>query len=836
MPARKTKRGTNCFQQSWLKTYSWAKKKSETHVTCTLCLSDISFSNMGESALKNHCKANVTKPTKHQRLEAEREKVRNSLSVLHYVDVTKSSNNNNNNNNNNNSNNNSDDDSDDDSNSSSNKNNNNNNNSSSNNDRSSSTQHLQPTLDQYIVPLSLARAEILWAMKVALSHYSLRSCLGISDLFGEMFNDSIIAQQFSMSKTKCGYYINFGLAPYYREKLVSDIKNSPFYTILFDETLNHMVQEEQMDVHIRYWSEESCMVKTSYFDSQFMRRANAENLTTAINNSIQSHGITKDRMIHIGMDGPNTNWLVIKLVAEERAELQLPPVEIIGACGLHIISGALHTGVKESGWLIEVILKAMFKLFSDSPARRDVYIKINLSTTFAERFCATRWVENEPVAERGIDVWDNVVKVVNHYETLSISKRPQKNKSYDNLVKEKDDILVKIKLVAFRDISRRLNVFLIKFQTDAPMVPFLADELQSIMRDLMRYFITKSALEKASTPYKLCKIDVTVKGNNCLPISEIKLPTAVKSMLKKLKLSADQKQSFIKEFRNLLIGMIVKIQERTPLKYPLVRGAASLSPVRMVTKGEESVLLFESLVDTMYEHKRLSSKEGDEVKQQYKSFLEMVVQPNVDKFRNFNFKKDRFDTFMYSFLGGNNDYKLLWKITLFVSILSHGQATIERGFNVNKDVVVENLTKESICCQRLVYDFLKGIENLYEVKTPRELILSCKSAHQRYTTYLTEKKGEQVQSEASNKRKMKMDEVLQVKRARTDLDKAIVTIKNDIEKYCVQAATEESFETMKAELEKANALRETLKKKEESSKELETAIRKLEDELKAIKE
>ena len=41
---------------------------------------------------------------------------------------------------------------------------------------------------------------------------------------------------------------------------------------------------------------------------------------------------------------------------------------------------------------------------------------------------------------------------------------------------------------------------------------------------------------------------------------------------------------------------------------------------------------------------------------------------------------------------------------------------------------------------------------------------------------------------------------------------------------------------MKAELEKANALRETLKKKEESSKVLETAIGKLEEELKNIKD
>ena len=168
-----------------------------------------------------------------------------------------------------------------------------------------------------------------------------------------------------------------------------------------------------------------------------------------------------------------------------------------------------------------------------------------------------------------------------------------------------------------------------------------------------------------------------------------------------------------------------------------------------------------------------------------------------------------------------------------MSILSHGQATIERGFNINKEVVVENLAKESIRCQRVVYDFLKGVEKLNEVNIPRELIVSCKYAHKRYSTYLEDRKEGQVQSEKSNKRKLKMDEVLQVKRARTDLDSAIVAMRKDIEQYCVQASAEDSFETMKA---KANAIKKTLKKKEEAAKVVETVIGKLEEELKNIKE
>ena len=74
-------------------------------------------------------------------------------------------------------------------------------------------------------------------------------------------------------------------------------------------------------------------------------------------------------------------------------------------------------------------------------------------------------------------------------------------------------------------------------------------------------------------------------------------------------------------------------------------------------------------------------------------------------------------------------------------ILSHGQA-IERGFNVNKGVLVEDLAKESIKCQRLVYDQLKSGENLDEVAIPRELIISCKNAYQKYAKSLEAKQNQ----------------------------------------------------------------------------------------------
>ena len=52
-----------------------------------------------------------------------------------------------------------------------------------------------------------------------------------------MFKDSPNAGHFSMSKTKCSYLINYGLAPYFKDNFTKDINLSPF--ILVNLLMSH---------------------------------------------------------------------------------------------------------------------------------------------------------------------------------------------------------------------------------------------------------------------------------------------------------------------------------------------------------------------------------------------------------------------------------------------------------------------------------------------------------------------------------------------------------------------------------------------------------------------
>ena len=104
-----------------------------------------------------------------------------------------------------------------------------------------------------VIAVNSLRAEILWILKVVTSHFSLRSCLGLNELFRIMFLDSKIASSFQLSKTNCSYFINYELAPHFKELLSQDVKVCPFFVLSFGESLNEFIQKEQMDLQIRYW-------------------------------------------------------------------------------------------------------------------------------------------------------------------------------------------------------------------------------------------------------------------------------------------------------------------------------------------------------------------------------------------------------------------------------------------------------------------------------------------------------------------------------------------------------------------------------------------------------
>ena len=97
------------------------------------------------------------------------------------------------------------------------------------------------------------KAEIFWALKFVMSHFSYNSAHDITDVFKAMFPDSIIAQHMSCGPTKLSYLNSFGIAPYFMDIL----KDAPCFVISFDESFNEELENEQMDFIVRYFKDDS---------------------------------------------------------------------------------------------------------------------------------------------------------------------------------------------------------------------------------------------------------------------------------------------------------------------------------------------------------------------------------------------------------------------------------------------------------------------------------------------------------------------------------------------------------------------------------------------------
>ena len=105
--------------------------------------------------------------------------------------------------------------------------------------------------------------------------------------------------------------------------------------------------------------------------------------------------------------------------------------------------------MQKTEWGLGKLLKAMHKILDESPARRDVYLRVGDSEKFPLKFCDTRWIEDLRVAERALEIWTSILSLIKHFEGLSVSKRPQNNKSYDRLVQNRNDLMVPTKLLFF---------------------------------------------------------------------------------------------------------------------------------------------------------------------------------------------------------------------------------------------------------------------------------------------------------------------------------------------------------------------------------------------------
>ena len=96
-----------------------------------------------------------------------------------------------------------------------------------------------------------------------------------------------------------------------------------------------------MNVYLRHWTDEKYIAGTSYLDSKFHLRLNAEDLKCELVASITGLDVVK--FIQLSMDCPNTNWNVLNSVSNHLVENGYKNLIEVGSCSLHTVYSAFQT-------------------------------------------------------------------------------------------------------------------------------------------------------------------------------------------------------------------------------------------------------------------------------------------------------------------------------------------------------------------------------------------------------------------------------------------------------------------------------------------------------------
>jgi hypothetical protein len=124
---------------------------------------------------------------------------------------------------------------------------------------------------------------------------------------------------------------------------------------------------------------------------------------------------------------------------------------------------------------------------------------------------------------------------------------------------------------------------------------------------------------------------------------------------------------------------------------------------------------------------------------------------------------DRLDTFWHAILS-KSSYKKLWNVMQMLMLLSHGQATVERGFSFNKEIMTHNMKEPTLVTLRAVVDHAALVGGLDKMTITKKMLLADGSAKTAYNNYVAEETEKNPKAKKTQKRKALLDALDELKK------------------------------------------------------------------------
>ena len=374
-------------------------------------------------------------------------------------------------------------------------------------------------------------------------------------------------------------------------------------------------------------------------------------------------------------------------------------------------------------------------------------------------------------------------------------------------------------------MAKIVEPFLIKFQRDDPLLPFLADDLLRTVKNMLRIVIEPEEMKNITSVYQLLKVDFADKD---IYLSARSIETGAKANAILNKLFADKKISerqvlqFKMDCKKFVMTSVEKMLAKSPINYSLVRSLTCLNPNNLANKQDLCRKRFKNVLIRLSEAGKFDKM--DEAAREFNEFLDDVVDEKIDLFEKFDSNNSRLDKFWFKYLNGKDKYKNLWEAVRKCLLLSHGQAEVERGFSINKHTIQDNLSNDGLTAKRVVGDFIRKSGGIDKIKITPQMIVSCASSRSRYREFLRQQEVDENARRRAEKRKTVMEELDELKAKRKRLHNEMLHLRKLSESLADKAGDAKDAASIRKLIAESNSHRHSAKRNEDKISKLDGEI------------
>ena len=196
----------------------------------------------------------------------------------------------------------------------------------------------------------------------------------------------------------------------------------------------------------------------------------------------------------------------------------------------------------------------------------------------------------------------------------------------------------------FSYIATFFQLFLILYQAENPMVPFLFDDLMKLVKKIMLLIFKPEVLNRCKTVFAIRKIDFENKYN-FLKVKDMSLGLATEKFLSDLHrfvlsdlTSKEQIAKFHNDSVEITNSILMKILERSPLGSVVVKYAGNFDPKKLSNDDcycEELSHQFKRLLSHFMKLNILAENQFENCLTQFQEFLQSECKSDLFRLKSY---------------------------------------------------------------------------------------------------------------------------------------------------------------------------------------------------------